>query len=242
LFSIPYKVELAKISVGKRQVIIKIFKKTASSATLAQYSLSSLELFHHSKNTSMKKLLFVALATFILGASVSAQSTVDSIAAKYKMQPMPEPFSREKAFPAIGTYQLSGTENTESAVTITLDSVNKGTIWVEGLPEGRFKARLRKGPANYQILSQKTSTGKQLTEGTLIFDVADNTLYVALGAPYVTDDPALIFAGQKQGASDEVEVKVKTSTSKTKVKSKAKFYTLTKVQVEPMGTMPATDQ
>jgi hypothetical protein len=194
----------------------------------------------------MKKLLFVALATFILGASVSAQSTVDSIRAKYQMQPMPEPFTREKAFPAIGTYQLTGDQGTASTVTVTLDSVNKGTIWVEGLPEGRFKARLRKGPANYQILSQKTSAGKQLTEGTLIFDVQDSVLYIALGAPYVAENPELIFAAHKQGqgaTEDEVEVKVKTNTSKTKVKSKAKFYTLTKVVVDPMGTAtPATDQ
>src|SRR5687767_12198168 len=132
----------------------------------------------------MKNVFFSAVAALLFSASVEAQSTVDSIAAKYKLVPMPEALTIEKTFPILGSYQLTtpidsagatmGTTNSTSTtgtagsttsttndatvgsttssatsgtstagvnadasgvtsmsnVTITLDSFNKGMVWV----------------------------------------------------------------------------------------------------------------
>src|SRR5687768_18139958 len=126
----------------------------------------------------MKHRIYLLLAAFLITAAVQAQTSVDSIAAKYKLVPMPETLTIEKTFPVLGTYQLGGdamattsvststtptttttpaatetapatntTVGTETAsagsVVITLDPENKGVIWVEGLPQGKFKAYLK---------------------------------------------------------------------------------------------------
>jgi hypothetical protein len=69
----------------------------------------------------------------------------------YKMQPMPEALTTEKIFPVLGKYQLTDKEGTASTVTVSLDPENKGLVWVEGLPQGKIKATLRKSPATYKI-------------------------------------------------------------------------------------------
>src|SRR5688500_3592713 len=130
----------------------------------------------------MKHTILLAAAALAISVSANAQSTVDSIRAKYQLQQMPAPLTLEKTFPAIGTYQMSNMNNASDAagstVTITLDSVNKGMVWISGLPQGRVKAYLKKSPSTYRILSQKTETGKQVPEGTLIFDETTNTLNI----------------------------------------------------------------
>ena len=143
----------------------------------------------------MKNTIFLALAALLSSAAVHAQSTVDSIEAKYKLVPMPGALTIEQTFPAIGSYQLNsnGTDAAQN-LTITLDSANKGVIWVEGLPQGRIKAYLKQSPATYRILSQKTSTGEQVSEGTLVYDSSAHTINIALGAPYNEADPTGIFA------------------------------------------------
>src|SRR5215212_190792 len=100
----------------------------------------------------MKNAIFLFIAALFFSISVTAQSTVDSIAAKYKLQPMPEAMSVEKKFPALGTYQLTTTDGASQTVTIALDQDSKGIVWVEGLPEGKFKAYLKKSPATYRIV------------------------------------------------------------------------------------------
>lgn len=230
----------------------------------------------------MKNVVLSAVAALLFSASVQAQSTVDSIAAKYKLVPMPEALTIEKTFPVLGTYQLNtpvapeattGTENTSSTtgtttvtadastgtttttatdaaatgamdaatagnLTITLDSANKGIVWIEGLPEGKAMAYLQKSPATYRIVSQKTEDGKMTPEGTLMLDPTTNTLNIALGKAFDEVDPAAIFA-MKDAATvtdNTVDVKVKKDKSKTKkTKTKLTFYTATKV-------MPATDE
>lgn len=181
----------------------------------------------------MKNTLFLAIAAICFSMTISAQSTVDSIRAKYKLQPMPEPLTIEKTFPVIGSYQLASTAQTTSTtdeqqanVTITLDSVNKGMIWIEGLPQGKFKAYLKKSPATYRILAQKTESGKQIPEGTLMLDPSTNTLNIALGKAFDDADPAAIFASVP---SDVTEAEVKVKTNKSKSKSKITFYTANKV-------------
>lgn len=221
----------------------------------------------------MKNTIFLFLAAFLFTASVQAQTTVDSIAAKYKLIPMPEPLTVEKTFPVLGVYQLNGTDasvtTTSTAttnagvtttaaasnnVTVTLDSVNKGIIWVEGLPQGKFKAYLKKSPATYRVLSQKTITGKQIPEGTLMFDPETKTLSIALGKDYDDVDPAAIFAlnpaltttvptDATTATDNTVKIKVKTPTSKTK--TKVSYFTANKVEQTTTSTdaaAPATAQ
>ena len=222
----------------------------------------------------MKHRIYLLLAAFLITAAVQAQTTVDSIAAKYKLVPMPEPLTIEKTFPVLGTYQLGGdvmattsvstnttstttapaatetapatntTVGTETAtpgsVVITLDPENKGVIWVEGLPQGKFKAYLKKSPSSYRILSQKTESGAQVPEGTLIYDTETKTLNIALGKPYDEADPAAIFAlntatgAEVAPAENEVKIKTKTATSKTK--TKVTYYTATKMEATPTST------
>lgn len=178
----------------------------------------------------MKNTFILATALLLGAASVNAQSTVDSIAAKYKLLPMPEALTVQKSFPVIGSYQLAGTTETATSVNINLDSTNKGIVWVEGLPQGTFKAYLKKAPGTYRILSQKTSTGKQIPEGTLVYDNTTNTLNVAMGAAYNEADPAAIFATASTANPPE-ETKVKVKTGSTKTKTKVSFYTATKLDV-----------
>lgn len=193
-------------------------------------------------------------------------STRDSIAAKYKLLPMPGGLTIEKTFPVLGVYQLnpsadaSGTTaattgnttvagtndstlNTTDAsaaygtpqVTITLDSASKGIVWVEGLEQGRFKAYLKKSPATYRIVAQKTAEGTAIPEGTLHLDTATNTLHIAMGAAYQDTDPTAVFYSGATVATDAADVtatgttKAKSKTAKTKAKPKVKIITATKV-------------
>ena len=80
--------------------------------------------------------------------------TVDSILSKYTLVPMPNPITTEQTFPVIGQYQ--STTNADQKITVTLDDQNKGFAWVDGLPQGRVKAILKKSPATYKIPAQKT--------------------------------------------------------------------------------------
>ena len=195
----------------------------------------------------MKNTIFLFIAALFVTATVSAQSTVDSIRAKYQLQPMPEPMTIEKTFPVIGTYQLSTTDGTPQEVTITLDSANRGIIWVAGLPEGTMKAFLKKSPGTYRIVSQKAEGGKQIPEGTLFFDPATNTLNVALGKAYDEADPTSIFASLNTDVNvdvtadnpTEVKTKTKTPAGKTKTKTKLVFYTATKAQMTSTDTNAA---
>ncbi|HYH13906.1 MAG TPA: hypothetical protein VD794_01715 [Flavisolibacter sp.] len=232
----------------------------------------------------MKNTFLSAIIALFIGVSASAQSTVDSITAKYKLLPMPAPLTVEKTFPVLGAYQLntgdapavntqavsattpatsapvSNATQTDSAapatsttttpatttdvtatavtpsVTITLDSVNKGVVWIEGLPEGKFKAYLKKSPTTYRILAQKTNLGKQIPEGTLHYDVETNALHIALGKPYNEEDPTGIFAINAPATTTDVAATSTASTTKSKSsksKSKVTFYTASKVITEP---------
>lgn len=189
----------------------------------------------------MKNKIFLFIAALFFTAAVNAQSTVDSIHAKYQMQPMPDALTIEKTFPVLGTYQLNSLNSTDTSsmqqVNITLDSANKGVIWIAGLPEGTMKAYLKKSPGIYRIISQKSDNGKQIPEGTLYFDQTTNTLNVALGKAYDEVDPTAIFANANTATTENADVannattvktKTKTAAGKTKEKNKLVFYTATK--------------
>lgn len=213
----------------------------------------------------MKKTLFIIGAFFLfITASVNAQTDSTMPAkpststdqwnnydtSKYRLLPMPEPLTLERTFPVIGKYNVADKKSgTESSVTITLDESNKGIAWVEGLPQGKIKAMLRKAPGTYKIPAQKTEDDKSIPEGVLIFDKDNNTLDVCIGCTYNMEDPGSVFAAATDMQTDETataEVKTKAKTSKSKSTAKTKVtpvktwkYSGTKVvettaSVEPM--------
>ena len=181
----------------------------------------------------MKNAILLAVSALFISISSYSQSTVDSIEAKYKLLPMPEGGTTlEKTFPILGTYQLASTNNNTSGdLIITLDSSNKGIVWIDGLPEGRVKAYLMQSPATYRIIPQKSATGKWVPEGTMIFNTESNALNISLGAPYNQADPGSIFQNDYNSsdvANNANAVKVKTKTAYSKSKSKVMFYTASK--------------
>jgi hypothetical protein len=161
--------------------------------------------------------------------------TVDSLVAPYqaKLLPARPPVTTADIFPVIGKYE--STTNAEATnVSIMLDEQNKGVVWVEGLPQGKIKAMLRKSPSTYKIPAQKTEDGKDVAEGTLIFDKETNTLSIVIGKSYNVADPAVVFAVP---AEEEIAVtKIKDNKTKTKTKKvaqpKAWTYIGTKVMVD----------
>lgn len=223
------------------------------------YRMGRERMFTLNKPFDMKKRIFAAAVAIAVAASVHAQSTVDSIAAKYKLQPMPAALTIEQTFPVLGNYQLTNSTEGTGTVTVNLDSSNKGIIWVDGLPQGRIKAYLKQSPSTYRILSQKTAGGKQVQEGTLYYDTTAHELHVALGKAYNESDPTSVFslntdmsttADVAAPAAGETEAKVKTGDTKMKAetkgnqvkvksktaagKEKAKvwFYTATKIMAD----------
>ncbi len=233
----------------------------------------------------MKNIFYLAIVALFFSASVSAQTTtVDSIAANYKLLPMPAPLTIEKTFPVLGSYQLnsgadamatsSTTQTTDSSsnaammapgtISISLDPTNKGIIWVEGLPQGKLKAYLKKSPATYRILAQKTEAGTQVSEGTLYFDTTSRQLNIAIGKAFDDADPIAIFSLNPDAAmstttgdmetkvkSEDVtvktekeknnNVKVKTKTASSKTKAKVKYYTAVKIE-QNAGTSSMQNQ
>ena len=194
----------------------------------------------------MKNTIFLFIAALFITLSVSAQSTADSIHAKYQMKPMPEAMTIEKTFPVLGTYQLTNPTGTAQNVTVTLDSSSKGIVWVSGLPEGTMKAYLKKPNGIYRIVSQKSESGGQIPEGTLFFDQSTNTLNIALGKAYDEADPTAVFSSMNTTSdtnvadnANDVKVKTKTPAGKTKTKTKLVFYTATKTQMTSTETNAA---
>jgi hypothetical protein len=160
---------------------------------------------------------------------------------------MPEAMTVEKTFPVLGSYQLTTADGQPgSPVTITLDSANKGMVWVEGLPQGRFKAYLSQSPGTYRILSQQSVSGTKVSEGTLHFDPSTNQLHVAIGKAYDKTNPTAIFNLVTDAAAvaeipSGTEVKVKSKKGGEKSKAKVTFYTAQKsVENTTSTTNPTT--
>ena len=160
-------------------------------------------------------------------------STVDSIMSQYKDKYVAAKPAQTIAdiFPALGEYE-SATNAETSKLSITIDPNNKGLVWIEGLPQGRVKAMLRKSPATYKIPAQKTEEGKEVAEGTLMFDKETNTLSICIGKEYNTTDPSAAF----MIAEEEPVTTSKNSKAKKKTVTKPWIYTGTKI-VEVEGTV-----
>lgn len=88
----------------------------------------------------------------------------------------------------------------EATVHVTVDEKNLGIVWIDGLPQGRIKAMLKKSPSTYKIPAQKTEEGKSVAEGTLIYDKDAKVLWVAIGAPYNEENPSAPFTAEKTKA------------------------------------------
>ncbi|HZH36071.1 MAG TPA: hypothetical protein VEX65_02285 [Flavisolibacter sp.] len=98
-----------------------------------------------------------------------------------------ETLTSSHIFPALGTYKATGASS--AAVTITLDETNKGMVWIEGLPQGRFKAIMKKAPSTYKIPAQKSETGKTIQEGTLYVNTENDELTIVLGSSFNDANP-----------------------------------------------------
>jgi hypothetical protein len=191
----------------------------------------------------MKNRIFLFIAVLFAGIAVNAQSTSDSIAAKYQLLPMPTALTIEKTFPVLGSYQLTTADGNTQNVMVTLDPENKGIVWIDGLPQGKMKAYLKSAPSTYRIIAQKTETGKQIPEGTLIFDQETSNLNIALGKPFNAANPGEIFnlkPSTDVAASGTNEVKVKSKSGPSKSKSKIVFYTAVKTDAAGVSTSATT--
>jgi hypothetical protein len=155
--------------------------------------------------------------------------TVDSLIAPFQgkmLPPRPAPATAD-IFPVIGKYE-SATNPEAASISIMLDEQNKGIVWVEGLPQGRIKAMLRKSPSTYKIPVQKTEAGKEVAEGTLLFDKETNTLRICIGKTYNVENPAETFTSP----SEEPAATTKTSKIKKPALPKEWIYTGTKMVSE----------
>lgn len=158
--------------------------------------------------------------------------TVDSITSQYAgkyIAPRPALTSAD-IFPVIGKYE-STTNADAASVNIALDGQNKGVVWIEGLPQGKVKAMLRKSPAVYKIPAQKTEDGKDVAEGTLIFDKETNILSICIGKLYDVANPSSAFSTP----AEEPATTVKTSKTKKTVVPKVWTYSGTKLATETVA-------
>ncbi|MET0466253.1 MAG: hypothetical protein ABW007_24050 [Chitinophagaceae bacterium] len=212
----------------------------------------------------MKKTTMLAGAALtLLTASVNAQTTTtDTVAQQqtvtttetvskdkynnwsadtYKLQPMPEALTQEKIFPVLGQYNITDKDGNASTVSVSMDPSNKGTIWIEGLPQGRIKANLRKSPAVYKIPAQKlgddpeAKDAKSIAEGVLVFDRDANTLNVCLGCTYNAENPAIAFdATAAAEQADAVAQQEAANPKPAKKKTAAKKATPKVAKVVPV--------
>jgi hypothetical protein len=183
----------------------------------------------------MKKTSFILGVLFVLFSAVSyAQTDITQpvqpaktdqwntyTPEKYKMLPMPEPLTTEKMFPVIGKYSLTDKDGSATNVTITLDEANKGIVWVDGLPQGKIKAYLKKVPGIYLIPAQKSADEKDIATGVLIYNKDNSTLDVCIGCAYNTEDPASAFT-VAEPIVEEQAVTSKTKNKKAIAKAKVK--------------------
>ena len=185
----------------------------------------------------MKNNYFVA-AALLLASAASAQTTTTTgnpapattttpvasttvVNAETLKGLTTETLRPEHSFPILGSYKASGTSTGD--VTVTLDETNKGIVWVGGLPQGRFKALMKKAPSTYKIPAQQTESGKPVAEGTLFLNSDSKELTIVLGRPFDDADPTSFLTGDD------------------KAKTKAWKYTGLKTDVAPT-VAPASHQ
>jgi hypothetical protein len=154
----------------------------------------------------------------------SNNPTVAAINANYVIAPVKsEPLTNEKIFPVIGKYNVTAhAEETAMPVTIMLDEQNRGIAWLDGLQQGKVKLLLKRSPAVYKIPAQKTDLGKDVAEGTLIYDKESNMLNICIGKSFNDAEPGSVFAAAEEVPADDATA----GTKKAKVKKVAKVRVL----------------
>ena len=164
----------------------------------------------------------------------SSNPTVSDITSKYQLKEMPAALSVDKVFPIAGSFQSN---NGTDVVKVTLDENKKGTIWIEGLPQGKVRAILLKMPSTYKIPAQKTEEGTDVEEGTLIFNKDDNSLNICLGKKFDYANPGSAFA---ETMDQPAELAKNTKTKKPVIKEKT--WKFSGVKQEAMTTASAGGQ
>lgn len=177
----------------------------------------------------MKKTAFIAGA-ILLFAHITADAqdtkwdpkknpTVDSITSQYKLLEMPKPTTVEQIFPVLGQYHVTNNnDKTEvGIVKVVLDEQNKGIVWVEGLPYGRIQAQLRRSPSTYKIPAQKTVEGKDVAEGTLVYDKDTKMLNICIGKAYNMQNPDMAFVIEEPQQPAEAPKTTAKTSKKTAV-------------------------
>lgn len=154
----------------------------------------------------------------------SNNPTVAAINANYVITPVKsEPLTNEKIFPVIGKYNVSApAQETATPVTIMLDEQNRGIAWLDGLEQGKIKLLLKRSPAVYKIPAQKTDLGKDVAEGTLIYDKESNMLNICIGKSFNDAEPGSVFAAATEempAADDTKAVAKKAKVKVAKVKA-----------------------
>ncbi|MDB5207599.1 MAG: hypothetical protein JWR72_2674 [Flavisolibacter sp.] len=184
----------------------------------------------------MKNNTFLVLAILVASAAGAQTTTPDSTAKPTPLTTLTTPVAipehlkgltsetlrPEHSFPALGSFKASGTSTAD--ITITLDETNKGIVWVEGLPQGKFKALMKKSPSTYKVPAQQTESGKAVAEGALFFNPESKELTIALGRPFDDADPTSFL------------------TSDAKAKTKVWQYTGVKTDVNTTVAPPASQQ
>ncbi len=188
----------------------------------------------------MKNSTLLAIALFF-GAVANAQTTTpvqpssdttvlidSSIGKAYVSRPdrlvglTTETLTTAHIFPALGTFKGSGSSTAD--VTIVLDETNKGMVWVEGLPQGRFKAIMKKAPSTYKIPAQRSESGKAVAEGTLYVNPDTDELTIISGRAFNDANPTSFL------------------TISTKKKTSGWRYTGVKASAEAAVATPASQQ
>ncbi len=125
---------------------------------------------------------------------VSNMVTVDSNLPEHLKGVTSSTVQPKHYLPVLGSYT---TADAATNLTIAVDEQNVGIVWIDGLPQGRVKAYLKKTPATYKIPAQKTAEGKSIAEGTLVYDKDANQLWLCTGCAFNEADPAATFTSGK---------------------------------------------
>jgi hypothetical protein len=128
---------------------------------------------------------------------VSNMVTVDSNLPEHLKGVTSSTVQPKHYLPVLGSYT---TADAATNLTIAVDEQNVGIVWIDGLPQGRVKAYLKKTPATYKIPAQKTAEGKSIAEGALVYDKDANQLWLCAGCAFNEADPAATFTSGKSKA------------------------------------------
>lgn len=208
----------------------------------------------------MKKTLLslVVFSTIISTTTLAQVSTSPEVPRNYKphpkeLLPMPGELTDQMIFPVLGHYEYTNADGQVAIVVISKDSAKKGTVWINGMPQGKFKADLRVSPATYKISAQKTLmnelqadvhtdgateqtaqavrySGMSIKEGTLLFDSTSNKLYINEGAKYNDEAPSAVFP--EIGIADSTTIQYQENETATALVVKNKKKNKDKKHIE----------